>query len=325
MRSKNNLQGVRSIVSQICSRIPRIIRSHKTFVIGVVTSLILSQLYLSCLKVDKSTHYVKTIGSCNQQTDIKIFDETGGSDLYGKPVDTISNKHFKNYVNTISRYIFTKIDKMGQCDNTSENPQVQLVFVYRPAISRGIAPYNDSIPTKSQDNRYLDSPWVKLSLDKSPQHNVRGVFVWNERQFLLDQALIFGWRISDTKPLLPIDLETFDRWQESYRTGSPNKEANLFKQLPPDIQWLFKYGWISSLGDSGESAIHGLQIIITSEKLGYIDLTKKLIDSLFDSSKTEIRYDNVLDFKDIFNIDKYQIDSFEKDRLLKDDRSLHYK
>jgi hypothetical protein len=324
MRSKHNLQGVRSIVSQIRSRIPRIIRSRKTIAIGFATSLILSQLYLSCLKADKSTHYVKTIGSCNQQTDIKIFDETGGSDLYGKPADTIGDKHFKNYVNTISKYIFTKIDKMGQCDNTSENPQVQLIFVYRPAISRGIAPYNDSVPTKSQDNRYLDSPWVKLALDKSPQHNVRGVFIWNERQFLLDQALIFGWRISDTKPLLTIDLETFDRWQESYRTGSQNKGANLFKQLPPDIQWLFKCGWIDDVQMGGtKTGMGSLDVAIKSKKSGYTNLTNVLVDLLFDSSKSDTRYDNILDLKDILNVYKYPIDSYEKSIILSNYKSLH--
>jgi hypothetical protein len=107
MRSKNNLQGVRSIVSRICSHIPLIIRSHKTFFIGFAASLILSQLFLSCSKEVKSTHYVKMLGSCNQQTSIKIFDETGGIDPDGKPVNTIDNQHFKHYVNTISKYIFT--------------------------------------------------------------------------------------------------------------------------------------------------------------------------------------------------------------------------
>ncbi len=325
MRSKSNLQGVRSIVSQICSRIPRIIRSRKTFVIGFTASLILSQLCLSCLKVDKSTHYVKMLGSCNQQADIKIFDETGGSDPYGKTADTIGDKHFKTYVNTISKYIFTKIDKMGQCDNTSEKPQVQLVFVYRPAISRGIAPYNDSIPTKSQDNRYLDSPWIKLSLDKSPKHNVRGVFVWNERQFLFDQALVFGWQKSDTKPLLPIELETFDRWQWSYRTGSQNKAANLFKQLPPDIQWLFKCGWIDDVQMGGNTGMGSLDDAIKSEKSGYTKLNNMLIDRLFNSSKSNIYYDNILDLKNILNVYKYPIDSHEKYVLLRNYKLLYHK
>jgi hypothetical protein len=294
-------------------KIDRFIRTHQAITIALVTSLILIQLCLSCTKEDKSTHYLKMVGSCQQTTSVKIFDETGGLDPYGQPVDTINNQHFKNYVNTISKHIFAKIDKIGQCQgNSRENPEVELVFVYRPAISRGIASYKDS-PAKSQDNRYLDSPWVKLSLDKSHKLNMHAVFVWNERQFLYDQALIFRDKISDIKPLLPIDLETFKQWDRDYDNATPAQKADLVKQLPADILWLFQYWQIDDLGSpSWESGMRGLKATIDTEKIGYIDLNKTLINEFFTSTKTERHYGSILDLKDIFNIEKYQIGSFNK-------------
>ncbi len=305
--------------------IDRLVRSHKTKTTALLTSLILSQLCLSCAKEDKSTHYLKMVGSCNQQTAIKIFDETGGTDPYGKPVSTIDNKHFKAYVNTISNHIFTKIDKMVQCRGTaSENPQVELVFVYRPAISRGIAPYNDS-PTKFWDNRYLDSPWVKLAFDKSSQHNVRGVFVWNERQFLLDQAFIKTRHVSDTKPLQPIDLETFQQWALEYTGTKLTQGSKIANQLqfPVDILWLFKYVHSTSLSDSASDVpMTSLRSIIDGEKLGYTDMTKVILDRFFSESKTDIRYDNILDTQAVFNIDKYRIYPFTDEMLFKTYKSL---
>jgi hypothetical protein len=296
-------------------KIDRLIRANKTIQIVIVASLILSQL-LGCTKEDKNTHYLKMLGSCNQQTSIKIFDETGGVDPFGKSVNTINNQHFKNYVNTISKHISAKIDKMGRCQgNSGENPQVELVFVYRPAISRGISPYNDS-PKKSQNNRSLDSPWVKLTLEKAPKPKVCAVFIWNERQFLYDQALIFGERKLDSKPLLPIDLEIFKQWDRDYDNSTPVQKADLAKQFPADILWLFKYWQIDDLGSpSWESGMRGLKATIDREKIGYIDLTETLIDRFFTEVKTERHYGSVLDLKDVFNIDKYQIGSFNKRRF----------
>jgi hypothetical protein len=59
--------------------------------------------------------------------------------------------------------------------------------------------------------------------------------------------------------------------------------------------------------DLSSLAMRGLKTIMEGEKRGYGNLTKALIDQLFAKPQTEIRYDCVLDLKDIFNIDKYRI------------------
>ena len=298
-------------------------RSHKTIALVAASLIISTLLWVGSTKEEQNTHYLTTVGSCNQQATIKIYDETGGVDPFitemydgvrferryiTKPINTIENKYFKNYVTNISKYIFTKVDAIGQCQETSNKPQVQLVFVYRPAISRGIAPFYDFNQTKSQDTKQLDSPWVKITLDRSPNLNVRAVFIWNERQFLLDQASIWEGRILDTKPPMPIALETFEGWENDYNDATPIQETILAEKLPADIGWLFKNAWIEDCGSTGGSARCGLKETIEREKLGYTELTQVLIDQFFASAKSKSRYDSVLDLKDVFNIDKYQID-----------------
>jgi hypothetical protein len=291
------------------------------------------------------------VGICNQQTTIKIYDETGGinpfiteiyegeqslrgnlvrlmgiidpsiplrydevrgrTGYYNQPLNITENKYFKNYVTTISKYVFAKVNAMNQCQETFDKPQVELVFVYRPALSRGIVPFDDFSPTKSQNTKFLDSPWVKLTIDKSSKLNVRAVFIWNERQFLLDQASIGEGRILDTLPPMPIALETFNRWESEYRhDATPMQEAILAKQLPADILWLFKNAWLEDCLSDGGPPRCGLKETIEREKLGYTNLTKALIDQLFADVKINIRYNSVLDLKYVFNIDKYRIDSF---------------
>jgi hypothetical protein len=312
-------------------------RHYKTVAIGVTALIVSTLLWVGWKNYYQSHHYLKTMGSCSQPTTIKIYDETGGIDPAGiqtfdqwgdytyssKPVNTLENKHFKNYVTAVSKYVFTKVDAMGLCQSASGKPQVDLVFVYRPAISRGITPF-DFQPQKSPDMKQLDSPWIKLTLNKSPQLNLQAVFIWNERQFLLDQAeKMLERRSPEIKPLLPIDLDTFDRWSiDWYQTQLPSKSTNLIKQLPPDIKWLFGV-WVMDGKSQREEAMDRLRKVTTEEKIGYIDLNQSLIDQLFASTKVEICYSSILDLKNIFNINKYRMEPYANDIEIDHYNSIH--
>jgi hypothetical protein len=311
-------------------------RHYRTVAIGVAALIVSTLLWVGWKNYYQSHHYLKTVGSCNQPTTIKIYDETGGIDPTGiqtfdnwgdytyssKPVNTLENKHFKNYITTVSKYVFTKVDAMGLCQSASGQPQVDLVFVYRPAISRGITPF-DFQPQKSKGMKQLDSPWLKLTLDQSPQLNLRAVFVWNERQFLIDQAEIMLERRSpEIEPLLPIDLDTFDRWSIERDRSKGTNFGQFIKQLPPDIRWIFI--WWSTGGKSGrEQAIEQIRDVTEKEKIGYTDLNQVLINQLFTSRKMEIRYNSVLDLENIFNIDKYRMYPYTDDRAIEQYKSIH--
>jgi hypothetical protein len=287
---------------------------------------------------DKNTHYLKTVGSCNQPTTIKIYDETGGfepvfspdneedppiiryftgqSELRSvmrystEPVNTIKNKYFKKYINAISKYVFAKVDAMSQCRGASDLPKVQLTFVYRPAISREINLFNDFILEKSkrQDIRQLDSPWARMTFNKSPL-DLKATFIWNERQFLLDQSLILGEKVWDHNPPTPIALTVFNKWQSDYHAATTEQEAIIVRQLPADMRWLFMNAFINHCNWwGGGGARCGLRDIMNDfDKPGYIDLNVALIDKFFIESSPLLRYDNVLTIKGLFNINNLKI------------------
>lgn len=296
--------------------IDRLIRSHKTktIITTFFTTLILIQLCLSCVAESKSEYFVKIQGSCHQQTYIRIIDESNGIMPPARSTTKSKTSPFKHYVNTISKYVFAKIDEMRQCQGNWNDPQVDLVFVYRPLVSRGIVPFNFKF-TKSHNTRDLDSPWTKLTIGKSQKLTVRAAFIWNERQFLLDQVVLSDVPNVLTNSPVPIDQHIFSKFIQDYvdidaATLSSSKEIqaaalkNLSKRVPADIMWLLLHsGNFDGILDTKIAQNKAIEQQVDR----YIDLTKELVNIRFTSLQTEQRYKSVLDLKDVFNIDKYRI------------------
>jgi hypothetical protein len=261
-----------------------------------------------------------SVGSCQKQASIRIIDEVGGGESkirYIHPsTDTSVDSPFHNYVAAISNHFFLKIDEIGKCKGiTSSDPQIELVFVYRPLISHHIKPFNFDLK-KSNDTNYLDSPWVKLMTTRSPRLIVRAAFIWNERQFLLDQAVLSGARASPTEPLMPINRSIYSRFLGDYAikvdaTLSASREVkaavftDLAKRLPVDLMWLFLH---SRNFDGNILAEWAMDKAIEQQVEQHIDLTKELLNRRFESTQVEQRYSSILDLKDAFDLDRYRID-----------------
>lgn len=248
--------------------------------------------------------------SCQKQTSIKIIDESDGRAPLPISVNSSADPPFKNYVNIISRYIFDKIDEI---DNSSScRVQAELTFVYRPLISEGIVPFNFK-RTKFKNTRYLDSPWVKLSINKSPNLIVRAAFIWNERQFLFDQALMAGAKVSSIKPLLPLDENLSYRYGKDYgesviRARSEERataQVSIEKRVPADLLWGFRKGTQGGRGGNFPDypVIETVDLVFDK----YVDIIKALLNRRFTSERIEQNYLSVLTLKDIYNIDLYRV------------------
>ncbi|MEG4246764.1 hypothetical protein QUA46_27620 [Microcoleus sp. MON2_D6] len=286
------------------------IRSYKTIAIIFIASLLINVLAM------KSTYSKQ---SCPKvQTSIQIIDETGGRQISGTSLDTLQESPFKNYVTTISKHVSAKIDDRAQCHgDLKSSPEVKLFFVYRRLVKTApiVAPFNLE-RTQSNGSRHLDSPWVKLTFSRSPRLVVRAVFLWNERQFLFDQALMSGIRASPTNPLVPIDEPIFEQFVQDYTDSVllvPSPEAvsagqtSISKRLPPEILWLFRNASQSTRSPFSGRVDSALRSAVGLAASGYTDLTKALVDQFFASETTESRYESVLDLKDLFTLDRYRI------------------
>ncbi|MCC3603983.1 MAG: hypothetical protein JGK24_12200 [Microcoleus sp. PH2017_29_MFU_D_A] len=301
------------------------IQSHKTIALIFIASLLINVLAIESTYSQQSCPKV--------QTSIQIIDETQiinktGRKIFGTSLDTLQESHFKNYVTILSKHISAKIDDWAQCHgDLKSSPEVELFFVNRPLVKYPrrltfttapiVAPF-DLERTQSNGTRHLDSPWVKLTFNRSPTIVVRAVFLWNERQFLFDQALMSGIRAPPTNPLLPIDQPIFEQFVQDYTDSMllvPSSEAesvalaSISKRLPPEIFWLFSNALQSTRGPFSGMVAGALDSAVGQAAIGYTDLTKALIDQFFASETTEIRYESVLDLKDLFTLDRYRINN----------------
>jgi hypothetical protein len=279
-----------------------------------VTIIFFASLLITVFAV-KSTYSVQR---CQKmQTSIKIIDESGGKRLSGTTLATLEASPFKNYVTSISQHVSTKIGEMAQCPGDIKSaPEVELFFVYRPLVTPATAPFNFKL-TKSPSTRYLDSPWLKITKSSSPKLSVRAAFIWNERQFLVDQAELSGSRTSPSNPLVPIDERIFEQYVQDYTNSvllaaSPEAkvvaQTNISKRLPAEVLWLFRKAWQSTLAPFSGEVNYALRSTIQRGESGYTDITKILVNLSFSSAKIGSRYESILDLKDIFTIDKYRID-----------------
>ena len=300
--------------------IDRFIRAHKTVAIAFVVALLLIIAFAV-----KNTHSVPI---CLSQPEIEIVNESSSESrkLWRRGLnsptieqDTDTTVHFQQYVIDVSQIFSRRISQISPCKQVANaKPQVKLIFVYRPLTSDGIAPF-DFERHKRDPVRQLDSPWVKIAINNSPNPSIQAVFIWSARQYLLDQALLSGMSASSTKSPMPLELSTLidygDKYFEMYSSMGTSRtpaklaavRATLARLLPADILWLFKHALVARNDMMEDGSIRSTEFAL--EQLGhggYIELTNRLIDNFFASEKAESRYESILDLQDKIDIGKYR-------------------
>jgi hypothetical protein len=286
-------------------------RHHKVIVAIIAT------VFVVFLFSVKNTHSVT--GCKNMQASILIVDESGENKLSGSSVSALPDSPFKKYVVTISQHILPKIEESAQCrENLKSPPEVKLVFVYRPLVASPKSLIKEPFELKQPPNtfKHLDSPWAKLAISSSPKLVMNAVFVWSERQFLSDQAVLSDASTSITNPLLPIDDQLFGKFVRDYTesvllAASPgtrsSAQVSISERLPKDILWLFRHAWQSTRGPFGGFVLSALDNATKQMTDKYVYLTEILLNHHFSSERTNLHYDSILSLKDLLPLDKYRI------------------
>jgi hypothetical protein len=308
MRHKHNSSSAKSDGNKVNSSIAFVKRVPSALAIAFFTFILISVFTV------KSTYSAQ---SCqNIQTSIKIVDESGVR-FSGASLETLQDSPFKTYVTAISKHISTKIEEMPECQwALKTRPEVELFFVYRPLTTPATKPFTLE-QAHSKGGRYLDSPWVKLSISRFPKLIVRSAFIWSERQFLLDQVLMSGQYSAPIENLVPVPKYVYRQFLKDYTESvifAPSEAetkalAHLAERIPPDILWLFRHAVQSTRGGPFVGAARRA-LNTTLEKVTgqYIELTKTLLSPFFSSGSFQERYESVLDLKGVFNLDRYRID-----------------
>jgi hypothetical protein len=164
--------------------------------------------------------------------------------------DKIANGPYRAFVSAVLDQLPVVLASARQCQGAAQGkPVMEAVFVHSPLIGvAGQTPPDRRKPSggKPSITHQLTSPWVIFDRDEAASPPLRAVFIWNERQVLLDQALLAGAPAPANPETSPITYESLQDWTVRYVTdvlqlGSSANEgaalSDLAKTMPPDLLW----------------------------------------------------------------------------------------
>lgn len=248
--------------------------------------------------------------------EIRIIDDSVTSEV--REIKFVGDPHFKAFITSLTDYVLSKFSDTASCrGNSNKSSVINLIFVRLPLVTSGDEPM--AVPPRlnispSDLTCRLDSPWAKIAVRRSSNSSIDAIFIWNERQFLLDQVFLSGDRPSVTQPLLPLSNSLFEGYAADYAKteieGIPsgdNAQTNISKRIPADVLWLFGNSPRTTFIPFSSVARSQMQEVLKRGASGYTALNKALIDQCFSSGKTDIHYKNILDLNKVFSLDQYRV------------------
>jgi len=246
-----------------------------------------------------------------------------GTTPYSYSIDDVSDgyRYFRSFITATINHLSSTLNGLSVKEKRGTGePEVKVIFVRKVFREyegdRAVAVPASLIPENKLSCR-LDSPWVKLDIQRSPVLRIHAIFFWNERQFLIDQALLSGDSVTDLSTE-PYDKTLFRQYSKDYvsqsRRPPENRKPGISERIPAELLWLFRRSTPYGLGIkffSGDM----LSVKQHMEK-HYAKLTNRLVDQCFLPEHDALqRYKTILDLRDrdIAPLDKYQINLPIKD------------
>jgi hypothetical protein len=226
------------------------------------------------------------------------------------------------------------VESMESMDDAKWEERSLLQFVhwklYMGDQAYTVLPVMTSIGGRPPPSCSISSPWIDLVIYQAPVPQIRGIVYWNERQLLVDQAMLVGARdvlpdrampLSDTgigyfwyRYRDTIDLQrTFD---VSMRYGleiHPELTARMEKAnkvyVPPELLWLFHRSRLAKYPMQEVSKV--MKEVVEKGADGYTKLVTTLIDRCFASGEERTKegyYRSIIDVADPVLLEQYKID-----------------
>ncbi len=303
----------------------RAIQSHLTFRrvkakrFGIILVIVMSHRVFDQANPTSAT-------MCNPNSyAIQIIDESVTQQSEVPSVEAVNDLHFRSFITSVTDHVLSKFAEAMLCQEISDDkPMINLVFVRLPLVTSGNEPISPAPSLEASSSAVkcrIDSPWAKLTLRRSASPLVHAVFIWNERQFLLDQVLLSDEMLDEsdllTEPLIPLTNRLFEQYAGDYADSeiirSPSREhsqttTNISERIPADVLWLFRNSWQSTRGPFSNIAQSAMVTTLKRAAGGYTKLALGLFDQCFASTHhSEQRYENIHDVHEIISLDEYQI------------------
>jgi hypothetical protein len=222
--------------------------------------------------------------------------------------------HFRAFVTAVTERVAARLAREQLCINndpkTAEWKRSLLQFVYWHLNlgSDFIVPVLQGTGGQPIDCR-ISSPWVDLVVMRGPAPRVRGIFRWNERQLLVDQAVLYGaYNVLPPGVAMPLNDREFRHFANEYQATVFEKRPAakpIGELVPPDILWLFRRSAFNDhAGPFAHSTSRGMRQATEKGAEGYMELVLALVDRCFASTDgANLRYNSILDAPWQYRID----------------------
>ena len=267
-----------------------------------------------------STSTAGGISQCPVDTvPIQMADETSSdpvTTLSAADMSDHSRSHFHAFVTAITEHVAARLAKDKLCIDSAESKKRSLLqFVNWPLATSGdepIAPV-PSLNAQPSGGCRISSPWIDLALERRPVPWIRGVVRWNQRQLLADHAVLAGARNVPAGVAMPLKQREFNHFAEVEYANTEVLSKPAVKpieaRVPPDLLWLFRRAWQSTLAPFSGGASNAMNNAMEKNAEGYTQLVIALIDRCFSSDGAEIHYNSILDVADLISLEQYKINT----------------
>lgn len=220
------------------------------------------------------------------------------------------------FIKGVTQHISTRLAASKLCIDSAESKKrsllqfvnMPLVYLYKPVASPSL-----TLPAKSSADCRITSPWIDFAMGRSPTPWVRAVVRWNERQLLVDQAILAG--MPNVPPGVPKQLrhDEFASFATMYHEDIKSQvgvaKKRFDERIPPELLWLFLRSLqLTPVEPFFMNADSAMSVAMKKGRDGYTNLVAGLIDQCTDSDKSDIRYNNIGDITNPIVLKKYKID-----------------
>ena len=248
---------------------------------------------------------------------IQIVDEKSSDPETTLSAARISDSipHFRAFVTAVTEHVATRLAREKLCIDSADSKNRSLLqFVkWRLYVRENEPSLVPSLDARPSGGCRITSPWIDLAFERKPVPWVRAVVRWNERQLLVDQAVLEGARKVPTGVAMPLKEREYMRFAdwEYARTEIDREPAvkPIEERVPPDLLWLFSRAWHTTKAPFDGYAARAMGHAMEQNAEGYTKLVTALIDRCFASDGTAIHYNNILDVADLISLKQYKIDT----------------
>jgi hypothetical protein len=254
---------------------------------------------------------------------INIVDEIWGGGAANPALSAaeVSNPHFRAFVTAVTEHVAARLarelpvghGRSQRCINNAESKKRSLLkFMARRIMTSDdetFAPV-PSLGARPSGGCRLSSPWIEIAFERKPVPSVRGVVLWNERQALVDQAMLAGVRNVPTGVAMPLQQSEFERFALDYAKSEIHRKPAakpIEERIPPDLLWLFRHSLQWERGPFDFAASRALDRAMERGAERYTKLVIALIDHCLASDGADIHYNSILDVADLISLEQYKI------------------